>query len=96
MASWSSKVASWSSKVASWSSKLQQLTQIVQSDPHAAYTAFTHGLSSHWLCTSRTTPSISYLLQPLEDIIANQLLPALTENAPFDDYTQALLALPLK
>ena len=83
-------------KVASWSSELQQLMQITQSDPHAAYAAFTHGLSSHWLYTSKTTPSISYLLQPLEDINANQLLLALTSNAPFDDYTRALLALPPK
>ena len=75
---------------------MQQLTQIAQSDPHAAYTASTHGLSSHWLYTSRTTPSISYLLQPLEDIITNHLFPALTGNVPFDDYTQAPLALPPK
>ena len=54
---------------------------------------FTHGLFSHWLHTSRTTMSISHLLQPLEDIIATQLLPALTGNTPFDDYTWLLLAL---
>lgn len=76
-----------SAKVASWSSELQQFTHIAQSDPRAAYTAFTHGLSSHWLYAFRTTLSISHLLQPLEDLIANQLLPALTENALFDNYT---------
>ena len=41
--------------------------------------------------TFRTTSSISHLLQPLEKSTVTKLLPGLTENALFDDYTYVYL-----
>jgi len=56
-------------KVAGWSKEIIQLAKFAQVQQHAAYVAFTHGLSSHWLYVCRTMPNISRLLQPLEDKI---------------------------
>jgi len=64
-------------KVAGWSEEIIQLAKFAQVQPHAAYAAFTHGLSSHWLYVCRTIPNISRLLQPLEDKIRLVLIPAL-------------------
>ena len=44
-----------------------QLAEIATSQPHAAYAAFVHGLSSRWTYLSRTIPEVSDLFQPLED-----------------------------
>jgi len=54
---------------------LQSLSKYAQDDPQAAYSAFTKGLSSRW--TQRTVPNASELLEPLENAIRDQLIPAL-------------------
>ena len=56
-------------KVVGWSAEITRLAKFAQVQPHAAYSALTHGLSSHWLYLCRTTPNISEVLQPLEDKI---------------------------
>ena len=50
-------------KVASWVE--DSLCQIAQSQPHAAYAAFTHGVMSKWNFVLRTIPNIQNSLQPL-------------------------------
>jgi len=49
--------------------------RLASTQPHAAYAAFTHGLSNHWLYTCRTIPDIQHLLLSLETAIHQ---PALT------------------
>ena len=39
-------------KVASWSEEIIQLANFALVQPRAAYAAFTHGLSGHWLCNN--------------------------------------------
>ena len=56
-------------KVEQWSTELRSLLNIAQSQPHAAYAALMHGLSSKWSYLSRTIPSISHHLESLEFII---------------------------
>ena len=56
-------------KVRKWSEEFKQLANVAQTQPHAAYCAYTHGLSSRWSFLSRTIPDISDLLQPLEEAI---------------------------
>jgi hypothetical protein len=41
------------SKVQSWCEQLDILIKIAESEPHAAFSAFTHGISSQWLYFSR-------------------------------------------
>ena len=56
-------------KVQEWVREVEQLAAIARSQPHAAYAAMTHGLSSKWTYLSRTIPNISDLFQPLENVI---------------------------
>ena len=65
--------------------------KVAQSQPHAAYSAFTKGLASRWVYVSRTVPDI---MQPLEDVICCVLIPALTGQAPPNDFEHDLFALP--
>ena len=70
------------------------LAKVAQSQPHAAYSAFTKGLASHWVYASRTVPDIDTFMQLLEDVIRCVLIPALTGQAPPNDFVCDLFALP--
>ena len=58
--------------------------------------AFTHGISSKWTYLSRTVPGISTLLQPLEDVVREHLLPSLTGRSALSELERELLALPAR
>ena len=81
-------------KVREWSAEVLLLAKIGESQPHAAYSALTHGLSSRWRYVFRTMPNISVLLQPLEDVIHCTFLPAVLGISPPNDAVRSLLALP--
>ena len=83
-------------KVKKWSEEIRQLATIAKTQPHAAYCAYTHGLSSRWSYLSRTIPDIAELLQPLEDTIHQHLIPALTGRPPCSRIERDLLALPVR
>ena len=65
-------------KVHEWSKEVNKLAEIATSQPHAVYTALTHGLQSKWTYLTQTVPNISDLLEPLEYALHQKLLPALT------------------
>ena len=69
-------------KVLQWNKELLLLVDVPKIQPHTAYTAFIHGYIHKFSYLSRTIPSIDRLLQPLEDCICSQLIPALTGRAP--------------
>ena len=69
------------------------MAKIAESQPHAAYLALTHGLSSRWWYVFCTLPDIAECLQPLEDIIRCMLLPTLLGISPPNDTIQQV-ALP--
>ena len=77
--------------VGEWSTEIKQLAIIAQTQPHAAYCAYTHGLSSRWTFLSRTIPDIADLL-PLEETIQQHLIPALTGRPPCSREERDLLA----
>ena len=84
-------------KVADWSAEVQRLAKFAATQPHAAHAAFTHGLLSRWIYTLRVTnPLKENVLQPLEDAIAQKLLPSLTGQTALNANIRALLALPVK
>ena len=83
-------------KVRKWLEEIKQLANIAQTQPHAAYCTYTHGLSSRWSFLSRTIPDISDLLQPLEEAIQQHLIPALTGRPPCSREERDLLALPVR
>ena len=54
-------------KVNAWTNEVKQLSNYATSQPHAAYSAFTHGLSSKWKYLMRTTNTFSsHLRTPLD------------------------------
>ncbi len=71
-----------------------------ETQPHAAYTAFTHGLESKWSYLLRVTNwnklSPTNLLQPLESVIQNRFIPAISGQATPGKLTRDLLALPVR
>ena len=76
--------------------EITRLDKVATTQPHAAYAAFTHGISGHWSYLSRTIPDIHDLLIPLEKAIHNFLIPALTGRAPCSRLEGDLLALPVR
>ena len=77
---------------------IKKLSGFATSQPHTAYAAFTHGLSSKWNYLLRITDweaiSDTDLLQPIETAIRTQLIPALTGHSPPSDLVRELMALP--
>ncbi|MDA8002156.1 MAG: reverse transcriptase domain-containing protein, partial [Alphaproteobacteria bacterium] len=86
-------------KVEEWTEEVLTLSVFARTQPHAAYAAFTHGLSSKWNYLLRLMDlealSASELLQPLECTIRSQLIPALTGQNPPGDLMRELTALPV-
>ena len=80
----------------SWVQEISNLAKVAATEPHSAYAAFTHGLSSHWSYISRTIPDISDQLQPLEDAIHELLFPAITGRIACSIRERELLALPVR
>ena len=81
-------------QVVLWQQELHCLSVFAESQPHAAFTVFTHGLISKWSFLSRTTPNIGVLLEPLEITICSKLIPAMLGCSAPDDVLRDLFSLP--
>ena len=81
-------------KVQSSVKEIEQLSRFAEAHPHAAYCAFRHGLVHKWTYCMRTIKDIGPLLSPLEDIIQQKLIPALTGKNACGEVVRRLLALP--
>ena len=82
-----------SGKVKGWCEELELLSQVAQSHPHAAYV---HWQASKWSFISRTIPGIGRLLEPLEQVIQEKFIPAITGCPPVSSMERSLLALPAR
>ena len=83
-------------KVQEWVKELDYLSMFADSQPHAAYSALTHGLYSKWNYLARKTPDIEHSLLSLEDFIRMKLFPKLTGREPPNDQERCLFALPTR
>ena len=83
-------------KVKEWISYIDQLGLIAKTQPHAAFSALTHGLSSKWTYLSRTIPDIYDLLLPLDNAIRSKLIPELTGRPPPNDLEFNLFSIPAR
>ncbi|KAG0718946.1 hypothetical protein GWK47_051511 [Chionoecetes opilio] len=81
-------------KVSEWVKEVDVLSDMAKTEPHAAYSAFTHGLQQRWSFVKRTIPGISPLLRPLENSIRNTFLPALLRSHIIGDNERELLTFP--
>ena len=55
---------------------MTRLAEFARSQPQASYAAFTFGLRHRWMYFMRTLPDIGNLLQPLERVIWDALIPS--------------------
>ena len=87
-------------KVECWMSELEKLSIIVETQPHAAYAAYTHGLSSKWNYLLRVIDweenQIEEILVPLEGVIRSHFISSLTGQPPPGEHTREMLALPAR
>ena len=83
-------------KISGWVKEIERLSTIANTQPHAAYAAFTHGVASRWTYLSRTIPDTAELFKPLEDAIRLQFIPSLTGQSPISDALRELMALPVR
>ena len=65
-------------KVEMWKEEIEALVKIAEIYPHAAYAAFIHSIKGKWQFIMRTVDNVGKLFQPIEDIITEKLIPALT------------------
>ena len=61
-------------RVGAWVHVIKRLSTIALEQPQSAYAAFTHGVRSRWNYLMGTMPEIALDLQPLEDMICQELL----------------------
>ena len=72
------------------------LSTIAKTHPHSAYGTFVHGILHKWNYVMRTTESVGSLFQPLEDVIHQHFIPALTGQDPCSGLERELVALPCR
>ena len=83
-------------KITEFVGEVKILSAFALTQPHAAYSAFCHGLIGKWTYLARTIPHSSELFKPLEDAIRTIFLPSLTGQSPFNDTDRNMLALPTR
>ena len=83
-------------KITKWVLELDVLTTIARIYPHAAYTAFSHGMIGRWTYLMRTLDISASIFQPLEDAIHQRFLPTLTAQMPFSQGMRKLVSLPTR
>ena len=81
-------------KVNEWVEEIKMLSNYAKTEPHASYTAFTHGVKHQWNYLLRTIPDVGHLMQPLERAIKDSFIPALMKGHQLSDSERAILALP--
>ena len=75
--------------------QVTKLAEFALSQPQACYVAFTYGLKHRWTYFLRTLPDLENLLAPLEQAIADVLIPSITGHYCTQDERE-LLALPVR
>ena len=68
-------------KVEKWLREMESLTEISNSQPHAAYVAFTKGFKSKFTYYLRTIKSFEEYVDPIEEVMHTSFLPSLFGRA---------------
>ena len=83
-------------KVDEWIDEVKVLADIASTQPHAVYSALTHGVFGRWSFITRAVPDIIDFLLPLEHSLHQILLPALTGRPPSSKIDREIIALPAR
>lgn len=82
-------------KVNNWVKDIEELANIAKEDPQIAYAGYTKGLCHRWKYVQRTIPDIEKLMEPLEDAISNELIPAIV-GRKVSPTEREILSLPVR
>ena len=82
-------------KVRQLMEELSALCKYAETQPQAAYAAYTHGFQSKWTFLQRVIPGTSDLFLPLEEKIHHELLPRIIGKTA-NDTERAVFALPAR
>ena len=77
-----------------WINEIEKLTKIAETQPHAAYIAFTKGYRSKFTYYMRTIPSFEDYVELVDEIILDSFLPTLFgKKEQFPNYMKDLFSL---
>ena len=82
--------------VKEWVEELETMSKIAKSEPQAAYSAFTAGFRHKITYFIRTIPNVAEIIKPLDDVIDNKFIPAITEGHTCSKMERDLFALPVR
>ena len=82
-------------KVSQWIFEVKKLAKFASTQPHAAFSGYTHGFASKWSYLSRTHAGLETHLQSLEQATRCEFLPAVT-GRHLSDVERGLLGLPAR
>ena len=82
--------------VKEWAMQLTELSRIAKAEPQAAYSAFTSGFRHKLTYFMRTIPDLEEVLKPIDDIIDNSFIPAITEGHLLSRDERRLFFLPVR
>ena len=84
-----------SDKVKEWSDELSRLSEIGLTQPHAAYSALTHGLLGRWIFyPQRCLVLVNYFFHWNRLSVCTSVLPASSGKYAFSDAERQLISLP--
>lgn len=86
-------------KVLKWVEQMECLSDFARTQPHAAHSAFVHGVRNKWTFTQRTMQSLHTHMGPLEDTIRSKFIPALLgkkSGFAISDDQRSMFALPAR
>ena len=82
-------------KIGDWVAELKTLTAFAETEPHAAYSALTHGLRGRWTYVLRTLSVDETFLEPLDSAVLD-LAKVITSRSSFTEEELAVLRLPVR
>ena len=82
-------------KIKTWIECIKKLALIANTEPHAAFAAYTHSLQCQWTFLCRTMPGNAQWFEPLEDAIRKIFIPKVFQRE-VNDLERDLLSLPAR
>ena len=82
-----------SEKVSKWIEGIEKLSEIAESQPHAAYSAHVHGYQHKFNYFLRTLNDIKE--EPLDDVITSKLIPSIV-GSHLSEVERGLVSLPVR
>ena len=78
--------------VEDWVAQLEVLAEVAKCEPQAAYSSFTSGFKHKLTYFIRTMPNISEILKPVDEVINNKFIPAITDRNAISDGDRLLFS----